>query len=167
MGADLAIAIAAAPRFNIAASREVARITADYVATNTQAYGYSTPYLVIAAEVGVARLAAMTLYPGSFEWHEDYLYDDPEHVYPQPQLQAWAAELVRGIFGPRRDTTTITIAGRDYLITGGMTWGDEPTDSFRGIEFLDDLDVFGKIITLAEVRAAVAKIEGPQPVIEE
>lgn len=34
----------------------------------------------------------------------------------------------------RRDTGTIYIDNKPYIFTGGMSWGDEPTESFDVIE---------------------------------
>ena len=32
-----------------------------------------------------------------------------------------------------RDTQVWKLEGKDYLITGGMSWGDDPTDAYQAI----------------------------------
>lgn len=39
--------------------------------------------------------------------------------------------------GEPRDVNTIFKDGRSFYITGGMSWGDEPTDSFGTFEVFD------------------------------
>jgi hypothetical protein len=41
-----------------------------------------------------------------------------------------------GDYAMRRDVGIMTVGGRDYAITGGMSYGDEPTDSYPEIERL-------------------------------
>jgi hypothetical protein len=36
--------------------------------------------------------------------------------------------------GDRKDVAEWTIGGEQYLVTGGMTWGDTPTESYDVIE---------------------------------
>lgn len=40
-----------------------------------------------------------------------------------------------------RDTATLSLEGGYYFITGGMSWGDEPTDSFGIINLIDALGI--------------------------
>ena len=40
-----------------------------------------------------------------------------------------------------RDTATMHIDGKYYFITGGMSWGDEPTDSYGTINLIDALGI--------------------------
>ena len=40
-----------------------------------------------------------------------------------------------------RDTATMQLDGKYYFITGGMSWGDEPTDNFGTINLIDALGI--------------------------
>jgi len=40
-----------------------------------------------------------------------------------------------------RDTATMQLDGNYYYITGGMSWGDEPTDSYPVINLIDALGI--------------------------
>ena len=40
--------------------------------------------------------------------------------------------------GPEyRDLAVMTFGGKEYFISGGMSWGDDPTDSFRPVMLLE------------------------------
>lgn len=41
----------------------------------------------------------------------------------------------------RRDTTTVRLDGKEYVMTGGMSWGDEPTEAFWSVDRVDQLGV--------------------------
>lgn len=43
-----------------------------------------------------------------------------------------------------RDVTTLTVNGEEYWVTGGLTWGDPPTDSFWFIEALEEIQLFDR-----------------------
>jgi hypothetical protein len=51
-------------------------------------------------------------------------------------------------FSYRRDVGWLILNGAKYMLTGGMSWGDEPTDSFRDFEYLqwawDELEKWAK-----------------------
>ena len=36
-----------------------------------------------------------------------------------------------------RDTGTLVIHRQEYIVTGGLSWGDSPTDSFEDVMLLD------------------------------
>ncbi len=40
--------------------------------------------------------------------------------------------------GYRRDVAEVCLKGTWYIITGGLSWGDLPTDAFETISMLDD-----------------------------
>ena len=40
-----------------------------------------------------------------------------------------------------RDTATMQLDGKYYFITGGMSWGDEPTDNFGIINLIDAMGI--------------------------
>ena len=68
----------------------------------------------------------------------DWLIEDSES-------DTEAAEAIRDTmlqafreYGENRECCSISFPGMDYemLITGGMSWGDRPTESFREVEIL-------------------------------
>lgn len=162
MGADMMIAAARAPRFTGAAKRELARVLADAVRS-----GIPNSWGRIVGEIAADRVVGNSIDPEDFSWHEEYLYDDPEHIYPEGQLQRWAAAAVRRVFERPREWEIAGFDGSEWLITGGLSWGDTPTDIFNEVGILDAYRIFNTRITVGEVLAAVRKIEGPQPVVEE
>lgn len=50
-----------------------------------------------------------------------------------------------------RDTATLTLDEKHYFITGGLSWGDEPTDSYKIIALIDALGITDKAITKGEL----------------
>jgi len=52
-------------------------------------------------------------------------------------------EGIRRVFngGYNREIGHLHLGGISYLITGGMSWGDDPTDSFNILFVLEELDV--------------------------
>jgi hypothetical protein len=170
MGSDMMIAVTRAPRFNAAATREYARIMADrnasrkdgrYVVADFELWSH------VAMHVGGERSKGNEIDAEDFDWREDYLYDDPEHVYPEAQLQRWFAEALRDVFlNHRREVTELTLDGTDWLATGGGSWGDVPTEVYNQIVLLDRYRIFYRLITVVELRAAIRALEKPQPIIE-
>ena len=72
------------------------------------------------------------------------------------QIKQKAIEAVRALVqdsGPD-DIAVMTMHGQSYWITGGMSWGDTPTDSFLLVTLLDALDIYDDPITADEVLAA-------------
>jgi hypothetical protein len=158
---------------NQAATREWVRLVADQTAARRAGGVVLDPYVSwseVMTRIGIARigrLPAGSINPEDFAHREDYLYDDPEHVYPDAQLEAWLADAIREAFAHPREVAEVSLDGRNWLITGGMSWGDAPTDSYEPIVTLETYRIFHRAVNLTELRAAIAAIEGPQPVIEE
>jgi len=46
------------------------------------------------------------------------------------------------VLGYRRDVTTMQFAGHDYWLTGGMSWGETPTDAYERIAALDRIGLY-------------------------
>lgn len=57
--------------------------------------------------------------------------------------------------GYPRDTTRLTIDGRPYLASGGLSWGDIPTDSYEVILLTDELALWETPIDAAEIVGAL------------
>jgi len=72
-----------------------------------------------------------------------YWFDVDEYDYDE--ALAKAIECLKEVYGyyehGSRDTAVLTLDGKRWLITGGMSWGDDPTDAFRPIALMEDLGV--------------------------
>jgi len=54
------------------------------------------------------------------------------------------------IFGnplPPRDVNIVCLGGQWWVVTGGMSWGDDPTESFAAVTALEYLGVTGDLDT--------------------
>jgi hypothetical protein len=56
-------------------------------------------------------------------------------------LKADLSDLKEGVKGLRRDMTTIIVGIWDIYVTGGMSWGDDPTDLYAGLRRLYDAGI--------------------------
>lgn len=80
-----------------------------------------------------------------------YVYAFEECTDPAEDADAFDDEATV-IFGDKldelndtftsREVTTLEIDGRLYMETGGMSWGDDPTEAFPILSFFDDLGIF-------------------------
>lgn len=61
-------------------------------------------------------------------------------------------------FDHEGDLTLIYPDGRPWLITGGMTTGEVPTDSFDMVWFCDEVNLWGEPVTDREIARARAEI---------
>lgn len=171
MGSDMMIMLARAPRFNAAAERELVKLNAERNASRKDGRYVLADrdlYSALVTHVGIARASVLDLDPDDFSWHEEYLYDDPDHVYPEAQLHRWFGNAIRDVFhNYRRQVTEISPDGVTWLATGGGSWGDVPTDVYQPIAMLDIYGIFNKPITVTELRAAIRALEAPQQVVTE
>lgn len=55
----------------------------------------------------------------------------------------------------RRDISGFTLHEEVYYITGGMSWGDDPTDAYFPIQRVDIAGIFDEPITEAEFDEAI------------
>lgn len=119
MGADMVIAVAAAPV--LADGTPVVDVE---VLTRCAAAAFHSA--VVAGQVD----------PESY-WD---LVDADEPTVPEiaVALDGWIRD--GGLFG--RDVTTITVDGRMFVASGGLSWGDAPTDAFSFLCLLDDIGAF-------------------------
>jgi len=63
-----------------------------------------------------------------------------ELEFTQTQLRGFLNDVRDAYMGRRRDADHIEIGGCEVLLTGGMSWGDDPSDLYRSICNLDDTD---------------------------
>ncbi|KDA04629.1 hypothetical protein DC31_05935 [Microbacterium sp. CH12i] len=86
--------------------------------------------------------------------------DDLEHLLPEdPEpsaetLRAATRDAVIALNGYRRDVTSVFIAKTWWLATGGLSWGDTPTDAYDLILLVSELEVTERAVSLAEIKAA-------------
>jgi hypothetical protein len=45
------------------------------------------------------------------------------------------------VYEERRATTIFYIDGKDYVVSGGFSWGDDPTDAYRPLNVISELGV--------------------------
>lgn len=49
-------------------------------------------------------------------------------------------EAINACYKPSRELDTLTLKGSKYVLTGGMSWGDVPTDVFDDVCLLASFD---------------------------
>jgi hypothetical protein len=70
-------------------------------------------------------------------YNSDYgLFDDDNTDYV-----AKAISDLDYVYLDWRATTLLRIEGKDYVISGGMSWGDYPTDACRPLDVISELGV--------------------------
>lgn len=113
------------------------------------------------AQVGIERASRLDMEPSllsDYEMQFEMLADDGDTI--EDWVRAQVSEAVRTIVGPyRRDVSTIAFGAHAHYITGGMSWGDNPTEAFSHIEWLGSVDLFAQPITLAEARRALTALK--------
>jgi len=136
MGADMALAIARAPHY---------------------ATGVDPQPSETLATIGVRRLAAIDWDSAAEDigWRLDPELDE-DSADITGRLPGLAAEAVNAVLHPRRDIAVVTIADQEYFATGGLSWGDPPTDIFDQLDAVDALGVWDAEITAAEVAEATS-----------
>lgn len=96
--------------------------------------------------------------------------------YEEGDTPAETAALIRADLGDdavlsclfgERDTGEITLGGKAYVVTGGMSYGDEPTDAFDAIALYAETDVTVEPIRLGVAAEEPLRIEvgGPSIVV--
>lgn len=155
MGADMMIAVAAAPFID-----DDSTLTTD-----------SPERLRILDHIGVTRvkaipdsriIAALSVYEIEFAGNEeviDGLNGGPEADVTEEMLQAARDGLEQ--FNPfqSRAVCELRIGERTYFATGGLSFGDLPTESFDAVLLLDEVDLWGAPVTAVEVAAACAALD--------
>ena len=69
-----------------------------------------------------------------FEWEEEDF--TPELA---EKMRKRIADAVDVVYGDRRDTAWLKIDGdRTFAFTGGMSWGDEPTDAMEDFRIFNE-----------------------------
>ena len=66
----------------------------------------------------------------------DDLEDDDDTDYV-----ARAIEDLSWVYADTRQTCIFYIDGKDYVVSGGYSWGDDPTDAYRPLDVISELGV--------------------------
>ena len=77
--------------------------------------------------------------------HLDYLYEVMFEGEDEPWYQAvaeWLGEALVTVYAGSRESGTFRENGKHWTITGGMSWGDEPTDIFPYVNAVGDWQQF-------------------------
>lgn len=75
------------------------------------------------------------------DWSDWDLFLDPQTYEGSSTLDEFKAEILEYLttctneiyISSRRDVGEVSLEGKSYLMTGGMSWGDIPTDAFSMI----------------------------------
>jgi hypothetical protein len=65
------------------------------------------------------------------------LMDEARGASTFAEMRAMLVKAVDLIREGGRDLTTLLLDGVKWLVTGGMTWGDDPTDAYQYVRLLD------------------------------
>lgn len=147
MGADMLLAVCRAPH-----SARDSRLRLD-PATRDEAIARSQKYQPDSYDLDT--WADPDSYEGyDWEGYEDMDEDDQHDLRVdafRDRLLSSALAALRG----SREITSITIDGKVYLASGGMSWGDPPTTAFDDLQILDDTGLFNEPFPIQLVAPSV------------
>lgn len=102
--------------------------------------------------VGMIRVAEMAV---SDDDAIATIWDDDEMPDLVLEVRRRSQVAVTELMQRNREVAVITIAGANYLASGGMSWGDPPTDACERIELIGYFDLFEEPITDVELTRAL------------
>lgn len=112
------------------------------------------------------RILALDPLPDNYEdlfyWHEIYyerIEETEEPAFTPDEVHTMIRDGVNRIFEYWRDTTTLYIENKHYLVTGGLSWGDPPTEAYDPIVMVDALGLLDKPVIVAELRRGWAQLQ--------
>lgn len=88
-----------------------------------------------------------------FHWHEDFDFDEAER-YTTDDMHKWMRDTIDLYFEHDREVTGFQIDGVWYMASGGMSWGDPPTEAFDAIGVFAEYKFFDRPFTHREIQAA-------------
>jgi hypothetical protein len=71
---------------------------------------------------------------GPDEWEPGRLGSEAAETWQEGVRTYLKGAVTQVFFSPRRDVTTLTLDCTEWTFTGGMSWGDSPTDAFDLVE---------------------------------
>lgn len=89
-------------------------------------------------------------------WHLLPDIDDEDDPSAVDALRGILAQAVTDLHGYRRDVTSFLIDGTWWMATGGLSWGDTPTDAYDLICLVEGFGVYEEQISPTELEAASA-----------
>jgi len=93
------------------------------------------------------------------------------NTYTKKQLHIMLSNVYQASKDGRRDTTVIHLLHLNILVTGGMSWGDDPTDTFTSICSLNEFEILNVVgfnmdeINYKEILLKVLKCQPLQPLL--
>lgn len=58
----------------------------------------------------------------------------------------WAQDVLAALNRGYRTCTTMTLGGQTYLFSGGLSWGDDPSDEWTAVGIVGELGLFDEPI---------------------
>jgi len=161
MGADMTIAVCRDVHYSKPAQRWIKERPID-PPNHGLAMQRSAALTTLLAE---ARILALDPVPDNYEdlffWHPTF-YDRAEETteptFTDDEVREMIRDGVAKVFEYWRDTTTLVLDDKWYIATGGLSWGDPPTECYDPVCMMDAISLFDKPITVAELRVAWAQL---------
>lgn len=157
MGADMTLAVCRDIHFSKPAERWLAERPRD----SEERGAWMEKVSQLHALIVNARIEALDPLPDNYEdlfyWHPLFYEradSDAEPTFTPDEVRGMIRDGVTRIFEYWRDTTTLHIEGKTYIATGGLSWGDPPTESYDPVVMVDAIGLFEKAVILGEIRAA-------------
>jgi hypothetical protein len=86
--------------------------------------------VVVSKEVAEARLKSLT----NGQIYEAINYGDMDFYDDTINYKEHAVEWLSWVYGESRQTTYFVIDNVTYICSGGLSWGDHPTDAYYPLE---------------------------------
>lgn len=132
MGADMTLSLAALPHYDDNAKLLLKSWVDDHPAVGDE-FWYEASRLV-----GILRITNLELSEADVM---DSIFDDDEAGVIE--LRRRLQHAVRDVIGRRnREVAVITVQGKQYMASGGLSWGDPPTDACELLDLISNFDLF-------------------------
>jgi hypothetical protein len=139
MGADMTVALAALPHYDDEAQTLLGMYADEH--QKGAEFWYEASRLV-----GIRRITELKLGDDDLM---NTIYDDDEATVID--LRRRLQHASRDLTQRNREVAVITVAGRRYMVSGGMSWGDPPTDACDALDLIGYFDLFDEPITQQEL----------------
>ncbi|AWN07797.1 hypothetical protein HOT31_gp127 [Microbacterium phage Hendrix] len=172
MGSTMSLAVVPAPHFWPLAehlSREAASADARDAHEANFSYDERTKHMEARHQVRLRFIYSLrldanlkTMTPGDIDEFIDNRLPDPDDLVDYSDelkrsfvRQQIMLDLEAAAFGYNREVVQIDLDGKNWLMTGGMTNGDGPTEAYDQLNRIDDMDILGMAISVQEITAAI------------